>query len=112
MKKFLAFTAAAAVACALAMTTGVELKEGANAVPAPSKAVAALAVSTNAAGTAKVALKKVTPLYVGGALAKAWTNAVWDATLTGGICTNAISCTFMPGDFLVCETTNAAPCRV
>lgn len=112
MKKIVAFGLAAMAAGALALTTGVELKDGANAVPSPSVAVAAQAVSTNAAGTAKVVLKKVTPAYAGGVIAKAWTNKVWDATLTGGICTNAFSCRFMPGDFLVCETQNAPACRV
>ena len=112
MKRLVAMAAAAAgmALATAAMTTGIDVAEGVNTIPCPAKAVAAVAVSTNAAASVK--LSRVTPLYVGGRLVKAWTNTVWEAALYGGISTNSIeACRFMPGDVLLCETTNAAPWR-
>lgn len=114
MKRLVAMSAAAAgmALATAAMTTGIDVAEGDNAIPCPAKAVAAMAVTTNTAGTASVKMSKVTPLYVGGRLVKAWTNTVWEASLDGGISTNSLTeCRFLPGDFLLCETTNAAPWR-
>ena len=62
MKKQIAIAIAVMCGGVLAAVTGLEIKKGANDAPAPCRAVAAQAISTNASGT--VTLKRITPLTV------------------------------------------------
>lgn len=115
MRKMMVVAAAVAgmAMAAVAMMTGVELVNGENALSGPSRVVAGQAMClTNGAGTAKVSVKLVSPLYAGGRLVSAKTNLLWDATVTGTVATNWTGVTLFRGDFALLETTNMAACRV